>query len=78
MKVSKEKFTKGEWKANGALISCKGYGYIAKALNIYIIRNERLANAHLIAAAPEMYKEIEKDICRAPAGALQISFLPGS
>lgn len=57
--MSETKFTKGEWKVSGASISCKGSGYIAKALPVYMDKQERTANAHLIAAAPEMYELLE-------------------
>jgi len=50
-----EKFTKGEWKVSGFRVSCKGSGYIAKALEVFMDKSERTANANLIAAAPEMY-----------------------
>lgn len=68
--MSEAKFTKGEWlawdervgiidesdsQANGMMMEV---AYIEK----YDFPDEYMANAHLIAAAPEMYKEIKRDI----------------
>lgn len=59
--MSEAKFTKGEWK-----IQDDGYGMIGvilkKGLGILIGRKskETQANAHLIAAAPEMYDLLER------------------
>lgn len=58
------KFTKGEWK-----IQDDGYGLIGvilkKGLGILIGRKskETQANAHLISAAPEMYKMLDTIRC---------------
>lgn len=57
----KTKFTKGEWN-----IQDDGYGMIGvilkKGLGILIGRKskETQANAHLIAAAPDMYEMLDK------------------
>lgn len=58
-----EKFTRGEWSSkSGYSISSKGHGYIAKALPVYMDSSERKANADLIAAAPKMYRLLQKFI----------------
>lgn len=55
--MSEEKFTQGEWHCKGfPSISVKGNGFICKVLERYMDRTERVANANLIAAAPEMYR----------------------
>ncbi|AUR92548.1 hypothetical protein NVP1173O_72 [Vibrio phage 1.173.O._10N.261.55.A11] len=62
--MSEAKFTKGEWEVE---IGCS-QAFVATEnkfiheSNVDIAtgnRNERIANAHLIAAAPEMYEFIE-------------------
>lgn len=59
--MSEAKFTKGEWK-----IQDDGYGMIGvilkKGLGILVGRKskETQANAHLIAAAPEMYEMLDE------------------
>jgi len=49
----------GPWRAVGASISAKGTGRIGKALEIYMDRAEREANARLMAAAPELLEALE-------------------
>jgi hypothetical protein len=58
--MSETKFTEGEWKVSGFSVSCKGAGYIAKALEVFMCKSERKANSHLIAAAPKMYAMLEE------------------
>lgn len=52
-------YTKGPWKTSGFSISAKGSGHIAKALEIYMDRTTREANACLIAAAPELLEALD-------------------
>jgi|SRR5690606_7796925 len=52
--MRKSEHTPGPWKTSGFSISAKGSGYIAKALEVYMKRSEREANARLIAAAPDL------------------------
>jgi len=67
--MSEAKFTKGEWVSyigacdtqeirvdDYVVIGWQGFDGVA------ICEDEKAANAHLIAAAPEMYKEIEDDV----------------
>lgn len=65
------KFTKGPWVANyggteGHIKAIKEGGTptvaIADVITPSLTDEEKKANAHLIAAAPDMYKEIEQDI----------------
>lgn len=70
------KFTKGEWN-----IQDDGYGMIGvklkKGLGILIGRKskETQANAHLIAAAPEMYEMLDAIRCFLSEDGLQTSGL---
>ena len=65
--MSEAKFTKGEWKVRGSEVGVvdksdtQSYGmmlYIAR-VDEYDFSDEYKANAHLIAAAPEMYKFLD-------------------
>ena len=63
--MSKTKFTKGKWVANGAFVSHEDLGcdaIVSGAGCKEINYKEAEANAFLIAASPDMYYEIEKDI----------------
>jgi hypothetical protein len=51
--------TPGPWKASGFSISAKGSGHIAKALEVYMDRTTREANARLIASAPDLLEALE-------------------
>jgi hypothetical protein len=44
----KNKATPTPWKATGPSISSKGHGYIVKALEVFMDRSEREANAKLV------------------------------
>ena len=57
----KTKFTEGPWVVSGSYIKCEK-GHIAQSKAIFLNNKQLIANAHLIAAAPDMYKEIEQDI----------------
>ena len=63
--MSEAKFTKGEWvvSVDGLSVATGGFK-VARAFSgsatPYVLQTTK--NAHLIAAAPEMYREIEKDI----------------
>lgn len=63
--MSEAKFTQGEWYSYGYGVGCGGY-LIADTkhdpADDVRLSNECRANAYLIAAAPEMYMEIEDDI----------------
>ena len=62
--MSKNNFTQGEWVLNDAgEVLCGSY----LICNMVEINKEDIANGHLIAAAPEMYKFIKK--CSAAFGA---------
>ncbi|MCP5077511.1 MAG: hypothetical protein GY951_05575 [Psychromonas sp.] len=59
-----EDFTKGEWKANtdyATFININTDSACIASVDVEgsVYSEEELANAHLIAAAPEMYKIIE-------------------
>jgi hypothetical protein len=62
-KMSEAKFTKWKWKAHDdgycmiGVLFRKGFGVLVGSKS-----KEVVANAHLIAAAPDMYEEIELDI----------------
>ena len=63
--MSKEKFTDGEWYALGELVIADLGRKMIKplgSLSGHISPEEDRANAHLIAAAPDMYREIQSDI----------------
>lgn len=51
--MSEAKFTKGKWS------SCGVFEYYPSSA---VSEDEQKENAHLIAAAPEMYREIESEI----------------
>ena len=64
--MSEEKFTPGPWVAyphlrrrNHTEISTDEPPVISVA-SVYGVKNQKMANALLIAAAPELYKELEK------------------
>ena len=60
--MSEAKFTKGDWVANGAFVGHVDLGcdaIVSGAGCKEIFFKEAEANAHLIAAAPEMYEFIE-------------------
>lgn len=57
----KTKFTKGKWVVeDGKTVLCNGHkvAYVSSGDNIPYFENIK-ANAHLIAAAPEMYKFLD-------------------
>lgn len=66
--MSEVKFTKGPWVVdNGACVYCDDAtgSIVAECqdfLYVYKGGKEESANAHLIAAAPDMYEEIAHDI----------------
>jgi len=63
--VSDTKFTKGPWEVdNGARIYCDDLtgSIVAEACGFEFVsrcKEEEIANAHLIAAAPEMYAMLD-------------------
>ena len=54
---NEQKWTPGPWHSRGypTISAGKGKGMVAKVLERYMDRAEREANAHLIAAAPELF-----------------------
>ncbi len=52
-------FTKGPWVVSGCYIKCEK-GHIAQSKSIFLKGDALVANAHLIAAAPDMYAMLEK------------------
>lgn len=66
--MSGENWTKGEWKATGPSISCKGSGYIGKALEVFMSKKERLANATLMASSQDLYYELKDRLEQARCG----------
>jgi len=68
--MSETKFTKGEWTKRDDTIGIiddsdtQSYGMIRFICHVdkYDFESEWQANAHLIATAPDMYKNIEKDV----------------
>ena len=75
--MSKEKFTQGEWAVSDGDISSLEYRYLIHMngecqfgfddtsqgqYESPLNKGEAEANAHLIAAAPDMYREIKSDI----------------
>ena len=58
---SETKWTPGPWHSRGfpTISAGKGKGMIVKVLERYMDRAEREANAHLIAAAPDLYEALE-------------------
>lgn len=75
--MSEAKFTKAPWKIQDdgygliGVLFRKGYGVLVGHKD-----NESISNAHLIAAAPEMYEEIERDI--GWLGMMKAKFVLGS
>lgn len=64
--MSEANFTKGPWRVSAGHPS-RIYGWLRKDKEVIVaacgsVLNQEVANANLIACAPEMYKEIEKDI----------------
>lgn len=57
--MSETKFTKGEWVVTDTY---SNYIYDVVRIGNFDMKVKSEANAHLIAAAPEMYEEIESDI----------------
>tara|TARA_R110002020_G_scaffold475890_1_gene713787 strand:- start:43322 stop:43633 length:312 start_codon:yes stop_codon:yes gene_type:complete len=65
-----EKFTKGPWVVRGSEIgvvdrsNTQSFGMMNIIANMdkYDFKDQYKANAHLMVAAPDMYKEIEQDI----------------
>jgi hypothetical protein len=81
----KTKFTSGEWYVYERGIDC-GVGVGCSGIRIcelsllsddVITKEENTANANLIAAAPDMYAEIESDIKDLEDRLLDISTLSG-
>jgi peptidoglycan hydrolase CwlO-like protein len=64
----KEKFTSGEWVNDAedfrSSIGVKGFGEVVSVFISPETKEQDVANAHLITAAPKMYREIEGDIDR--------------
>ena len=56
--MSEAKFTRGEWKTDGDFVSCMGKPVCAMGDSWISYRNGK-ANAHLIAASPDMYAILE-------------------
>tara|TARA_R110000772_G_scaffold249966_1_gene364556 strand:+ start:73 stop:348 length:276 start_codon:yes stop_codon:yes gene_type:complete len=52
-------FTKGPWAVSGSYIKCEK-GHIAQSKAIFLNSKDLIANAHLIAAAPDMYAMIKE------------------
>ena len=75
--MSESKFTKGEWKitlcdASVSVWSGDDSITMPKSLNYpNEYRNEVIANAHLIAAAPEMYEAMQEFIARVDKGEIR-------
>ena len=61
--MSDEKFTQGEWVSDGCFVEGQnGEGIVS---GVFVTSDEELkANADLISAAPDMYREIRNDIKR--------------
>jgi len=53
------KFTEGEWVADYGTVSCGDIAIADCELNSISYTPTEVANAHLIAAAPEMYHELQ-------------------
>ena len=65
--MGEAKFTKGEWVSHDKRPYCNGFSIFAGSQYVAFVGDsdnvtECKANANLITAAPEMYKEIERDI----------------
>lgn len=60
----KAKFTKGEWVADYGTVTCGDVAVADCELNSLEYTPTEEANAHLIAAAPDMYNHIQHDIDR--------------
>ncbi|MEC9061535.1 MAG: hypothetical protein VYC55_08000 [Pseudomonadota bacterium] len=66
--MSEAKFTKGEWRVRGSEVGVvdesdtQSYGMMLSIARVdeYDFPDEYKANAHLIAAAPEMYNLLER------------------
>lgn len=59
--MSEVKFTKGEWVTDGDWVTCEGNA-VCMMGDSWVNYDNFRENAHLIAASPAMYKEIEDDI----------------
>ena len=57
---AKTEFTKGEWESNYGTVSCGDIRVADCELNNMAYTPTEIANAHLIAAAPEMYAMLQK------------------
>lgn len=56
--MSEARFTKGEWVVNGGWVDCEGVPICSMGDEWVTYDNDK-ANAHLIAAAPDMYAMLE-------------------
>lgn len=54
------KFTKGEWYAHPNGVGCSGIAIVNTPNGCVIPKHEDSANRDLIAAAPEMYKALQR------------------
>jgi hypothetical protein len=52
-------FTKGEWYTYPNGVGCDGFAIVVTPIGRLIAPDEEKANAHLIAAAPEMYNVLQ-------------------
>ena len=59
----KEQFTPGEWEADNYEINCSGSRVAECGYSGAEPDEQELANAHLIAAAPKMYRMLENAMC---------------
>ena len=56
----KEKFTQGDWSAIACVVIADKGGKVIKPIGANNSNIEEVANANLIAAAPEMYRLLEE------------------
>ena len=68
-------YTKGEWKANRTVVDCDGWPIAQTYPDTRLNSNDSLslmqANAHLIAAAPELLQEAKTAYERFPTSGLR-------
>lgn len=58
--MGKARFTNGEWYTHPNGVGCGGVAIVITPNGCVLPKSEDDANAHLIAAAPEMYKAIQE------------------